>query len=428
MVKVQIKSEKLTSFGGIFPIMEKFDRMLSHTIDSTLGLRSKVYGYQYSEIIRSLMCVYFCGGSCVEDVSSHLMETLCLHPHLRTCSADTILRAIRELTTPNQSYRSDSGKSYDFNVASDLNNLLVNALLATGQLLPDNEYDFDFDHQFIETEKFDAKITYKKFTGYSPGIATVGDVIVGIENRDGNTNVRFHQEDTLKRIFERLENARIHINRARMDCGSCSEAMVEMVEKHSRHFYIRANRCVSLYDDIFALRGWKTEYINGHEFEICSIIAEKWVGKAYRLVIQRQRSINKELDLWEGEYTYRCILTNDYTSTDRDIVEYYNKRGGAERVLDDMNNGFGWKRLPKSFMAENTVFLLLTALIRNFYRHLISDANMKSFGLKRTSRIKTFVFKYVSVPAKWIKTARQHILNIYTSNDAYMMAFKFDFG
>ena len=389
MVKVQIKSEKLTSFGGIFPIMEKFDRMLSCTIDSTLGLRSKVYGYQYSEIIRSLMCVYFCGGSCVEDVTSHLMEALCLHPPLRTCSADTILRAIRELTTPNLTYRSDSGKSYDFNVASDLNNLLVNALLATGQLLPDNEYDFDFDHQFIETEKFDAKITYKKFTGYSPGIATVGDVIVGIENRDGNTNVRFHQEDTLKRIFERLENARIHINRARMDCGSCSEAMVEMVEKHSRHFYIRANRCVSLYDDIFALRGWKTEYINGHEFEICSIIAEKWVGN---------------------------------------IVEYYNKRGGAERVLDDMNNGFGWKRLPKSFMAENTVFLLLTALIRNFYRHLISDANMKSFGLKRTSRIKTFVFKYVSVPAKWIKTARQHILNIYTSNDAYMMAFKFDFG
>lgn len=227
MAKIQIKSEKLTSFGGIFPIMEKFDRMLSRTIDSTLGLRSKVYGYQYSEIIRSLMCVYFCGGSCVEDVTSHHMETLCLHPHLRTCSADTILRVIRELTTPNLTYRSDSGKSYDFYVAPDLNNLLVNALLATGQLLPDNEYDFDFDHQFIETEKFDAKMTYKKFTGYNPGIATVGD---------GNTNARFHQEDTLKRIFERLENAGIHINRARMDCGSCSEAIVEMVEKHCRHF------------------------------------------------------------------------------------------------------------------------------------------------------------------------------------------------
>ena len=58
ITKIQIKSEKHTSFGGIFPIMEKFDRMLSHTIDSALGLRSKVYGYQYSEIIRSLMRIF----------------------------------------------------------------------------------------------------------------------------------------------------------------------------------------------------------------------------------------------------------------------------------------------------------------------------------------------------------------------------------
>lgn len=29
-----------------------------------------------------------------------------------------------------------------------------------------------------------------------------------------------------------------------------------------------------------------------------------------------------ELDLWEGEYTYRCILTNDYDSSTRDIVEF----------------------------------------------------------------------------------------------------------
>ena len=84
-------------------------------------------------------------------------------------------------------------------------------------------------------------------------------------------------------------------------------------------------------------------------------------ASAYRLVIQRQRRNSGDLDLWEGEYTYRCILTNDYKSSTRDIVEFYNLRGGKERIFDDMNNGFGWSRLPKSFMAENTVFLLLTA-------------------------------------------------------------------
>ena len=50
------------SFWGIFSIMEQFDALLAQTIDSTLGLRCTMFGYQYSEILRSLMCVYLCGG------------------------------------------------------------------------------------------------------------------------------------------------------------------------------------------------------------------------------------------------------------------------------------------------------------------------------------------------------------------------------
>ena len=35
-------------------------------------------------------------------------------------------------------------------------------------------------------------------------------------------------------------------------------------------------------------------------------------------------------------------------------------------------------------MAENTVFLLLTALIRNFYKFLMDSIDAKAFGLKKT--------------------------------------------
>ena len=111
MTKVQIKSEKLTHFGGLFLIMEQFDSTLTSVIDSTLGQRCKSFGYQYSEIIRSLMSIYFCDGSCVEDVTTHLMNHLSLHPTLRTCSSDTILRATNELTQENISYTSDTGKT-----------------------------------------------------------------------------------------------------------------------------------------------------------------------------------------------------------------------------------------------------------------------------------------------------------------------------
>ena len=424
MAKVQIKSEKIIPFGGIFSIMEQFDALLSNVIDSTLGLRSRTFGYQYSEIFRSLMCVFFCGGSCIEDVSTHLMRHLSSHPRISTCSADTILRAINELTVSNITYTSPvSGKSYDFNTSDKMNELLLKSLISTGELRKGQKYDLDFDHQFIATEKYDAKPTYKKFTGYSPGIAVIGDHIVGIENRDGNANVRFHQQDTLERVFTGLENNGIFINRARMDCGSCSEDIVDMVKAHCKHFYIRANRCSAFYDDMFILRGWRTEEINGIEYELNSMRVEKWKGKVYRLVVQRQRRTDNIQEIWEGEYTYRCILTNDFDSDVREIVEFYNLRGGKERIFDDMNNGFGWKRLPKSFMAENTVYMLMTALIRNFYKTIIKRMNVKDFGLSTTSRIRTFVFKFISVPAKWIKTSGEYRLNIYTVNPAYAGVF-----
>ena len=60
------------------------------------------------------------------------------------------------------SYISDAGKNYDFNTADTLNTLLLNCMFASGQLKEGEMYDVDFDHQFIETEKYDAKRTRKK--------------------------------------------------------------------------------------------------------------------------------------------------------------------------------------------------------------------------------------------------------------------------
>ena len=44
MAKVQQKSEKISAFGGIFFVLDKFDRILSSVIDSHLGLRSGSHG------------------------------------------------------------------------------------------------------------------------------------------------------------------------------------------------------------------------------------------------------------------------------------------------------------------------------------------------------------------------------------------------
>ncbi len=47
IAKVQQKSEKISAFGGLFFVLDKFDRILSSVIDSHLGLRSKLIGVQH---------------------------------------------------------------------------------------------------------------------------------------------------------------------------------------------------------------------------------------------------------------------------------------------------------------------------------------------------------------------------------------------
>ena len=67
MVKIAIKSEKLTPFGGTFSIMEQLDSRLSSVIDSTLGLRCKQYGYQYIKTSRQyVLNIYTCNNAYAE--------------------------------------------------------------------------------------------------------------------------------------------------------------------------------------------------------------------------------------------------------------------------------------------------------------------------------------------------------------------------
>lgn len=130
--KVVIKSQTLSPFGGIFYVLDAFSRLgLSSVIDRFLGLRSKTIGYQYSEIISSLFCIYYYGGDCIEDIGSHLGDHLELRPDTRIPSPDTLLRGINELAEDNIIFRFKQGLAYSFNKAERLGALLLELLLHT---------------------------------------------------------------------------------------------------------------------------------------------------------------------------------------------------------------------------------------------------------------------------------------------------------
>jgi len=57
---------------------------------------------------------------------------------------------------------------------------------------------------------------YKGFDGYSPGVFTIGGLIVYLENRDDNANVRFMQAETHRRFFEMMRSFGIHVTLHRL--------------------------------------------------------------------------------------------------------------------------------------------------------------------------------------------------------------------
>ena len=417
-MKLQKISTQVSPFSGINFLNEEYNKSgFTQLVDNQLGIRCKPYGFSYSDIIKNLMNVFFCGGDCAEDIQTHLRNTLLSIPDNNVPSADTILRGIKELSTENTTYESDNNKKYEFNINRNLNDLNIKSLLLTKQLTKGGYYDFDYDNQIIPTEKYDTKKTYKKINGYFPGVATIGNKIVYIENRDGNSNVKFEQASTLTRAYELLAENDIKIFRSRMDAGSYSKKIIDIVSEHSKLFYIRANKSSDMYRQICNINSWKEVEINHKIYEVASITFDQFFSERnYRLVVMREKSNSPQIDMFTGDtFVYRSILTNDWQSSEKEIIEYYNQRGTVEKVFDVMNNDFGWSRLPCSFMNENTAYMIIMALANNFYNYYVEKISRTFENIKPTTRLKRFIFRFISIAGKWVYSGRQWVLKIFTN-------------
>ena len=188
MAKVAIKNENITSFGGIYHIMDVFSKLgFEKLTESVLGKRGcSDKAFSHRSIFGSLFFSYLCGGECLENINT-LIGQFRQRPGTQLPGADTVGRGLKELAEENIVYKSEiSGKSYSFNAAEKLDTLLLRMIRQMGLIKVGSHVDLDFDHQFIPAHKFDAKYSYKQDFGYFPGWASIGGIIVGGENRDGN--------------------------------------------------------------------------------------------------------------------------------------------------------------------------------------------------------------------------------------------------
>jgi hypothetical protein len=417
-MKLINSNDKINSFGGLNFISNEFDSLgLSKIITNHLGSRSNLATYQYSDIIKNLWMILFAGGDCAEDNQTNLKEELQSVINTKICSPDTLLRVQKSLSLSKDIYLSKNDIKNEFSENEKLNALNLSILTHTQQLKSTGDYTLDFDNQFIACNKYDSKKGYKMKKGYFPGIATIGKNIVYLQNRNGNSNVKFKQEETLSSVFKLLSEQAIKPKRCRMDCGSFTKEIIKVVEQNCQHFFIRAQRCGDLTNQIQSIKEWKKETIGIQDVEVASIQYKPFSeNKEYRYVISREPNETNQIDLFhQTNFIYRAIITNNLEMSDKAVIEFYNQRGASEKIFDEMNNDFGWGNLPFSFLEENTVYMLLTAMCRNFYLYVLEKFSQKLDFIENTFRLKKFIFRFIVVPYKWVKKGGQKTLKLFTN-------------
>ncbi len=424
-MKVQ-NSKAISAFGGINFVFEYLEEgNYKNLFEKYLPKLANQSAYSWGDIIYSILSIYLCGGDCIEDLQTHLQSHFQRNPFLNMPSSDTILRRLKEVSEDNNQCHTKRGSvEHTYNTNSKLEELNIAMLKKLGSF-SQRETIIDYDNTILFNEKSDSKMTYKRSYGYQPGVCTLNEEqVLYIENRNGNSDAKSFQVDTLGRMFALLKSNGIRkVDHFRADAASHQFDVVNLLEEQVKNFYIGCRN--SYIEKYFSqITRWETMIDGSHEkMEVGEMTITPFQQPArkarkdprpYRLIVKRKPKEDGQLNLFtQDAYEYRAILTNNTALSALQVARFYNHRGNMERQFDIMKNDFGWNHMPFSTIKSNTVFLYMTAICRNLYYHIIHYFSKKVSTLQPTFRVKKFLFRFIILPAIWIKRARQYQLRIY---------------
>lgn len=419
-------SNPINPFGGLNLVLKSFKESgIDHLIEESLPSLPAQSKFQWADILFSFWSIYFCGGDCIEDCGKNFRHFFRSCPLFKVCSPDRVLFRFKQLSQP-KTYPSSkrSSKKHEFGINLPLNRLCLQLLNQT-RAHQEGVITIDYDNTLLFTKKADSVTSYLKRRGYCPGIGFLNNQAFYIENRNGNSDAGSFQVQTLKRMFKLLEEQDIYPHQFRADSASYQWAIVKLLSEKVDCFYLRARRTEDLAPIIKNIKDWEPIKI-GNEIQYrgeAKHVPFKSVAHRAketdelvdcRIVVTKAKRRDGQIDLFTGEaFCYSTILTNDFTKSKDQVVAFYNQRGSVEKEFDILKNDFGWKNMPFSKLEQNTVFLILTAICRNLYHWIINQFSKQYKWLKPNYRIKKFIYRFISIPAKWVRHARQKTLIFY---------------
>ena len=425
-MKIVKSTQQITPYGGLTFVFQELEKKgIGKLINGFLSKLPEQSIYSWKDIIYSLWSIPFCGGDCIEDLSINLKQYLKPFPYFNVPSSDSLLKRLKELAKPQKTLISKYyGKHHDFSINMALNKLNLKLINKLGGITS-KTIVLDYDNTILTTEKADSKMTYIKQKGYCPGVGIIGDKIVYIENRNGNSDAQTYQEKTVSRMFKLLKSEGVNVDVFRADSASYQFQVIELAKKYANQFYIKARIDQTVAKAICNIDNWE-EVVNDEEglmigsttympFHRAKCRRNKNLPLSVnRLIVMKVPRKDGQVNLFTEEAClYKAIITNDHEMSNDEVFYFYNQRGAEEKEFDVLKNDFGWNNIPFSKLNENTVYMIFMAMCRNIYSYLIRLFSQGNKLLRPNYRIKKFIFRFIILPAKWTRRSRQDVFNIY---------------
>lgn len=269
----------------------------------------------------------------------------------------------------------------------------------------------DVDATFIESHKRGAKRSYHGEPGYYPMLgfwAETQACLLG-QWRDGNVSPSSGAPLFLAQLVRRLPSG-IERVRVRSDSAWFNHTVMDWCAGHGIEFAITGQKNTHMIDVIeaIAVEQWEPFETGraGADQIAETVYSFEHGAHAWRIIVVRAPM--RQLEMFEGLYEYRVVITNMGWDKRR-LVRWHRERATSENWIKELKAGFGLEQLPSGRFESNAAYFQLVLLAYNLICALKRLALPAAFAL---STIKTLRFHFIHIAAVVVRHARQLVVKL----------------
>jgi hypothetical protein len=352
--KVVACDEPLVARSGLLLPYEMAKALkLPKFIDKELPQPGSGRGYKPSQFVIPLVLMLHGGGKKLEDLreirgEKSLRELLGMENLPASCTLGDWLRRMGE------DGRGLSG-------LGEVNHHLVKEVVLSDKR---NSYTLDVDATIIESDKDEAKFTYKGGKGYQPQLVFLFEAKLVLEDefREGNVPAGAEAVSFLKKCFSSMPSGKF-IGYLRSDSAFYQAGVIDFCFERKVLFSITADQDKAVKENIKTIREWRP-YQGDREIGE-TIHTMNNTGEAFRLIVLRWPKVQAEL-FDPSPYFYHVIATNRGEEAG-EVIKLHNQRGEVENYIKELKNGFGMEWMPCGESYANAVFFRIGVIAYNLF-------------------------------------------------------------